>query len=199
MPPRRKGPAQKRGQKRRRVEETAREKTPEPSPAQATSNFSQASSFVSVGSFSQQLIEQFSQPQEAHESTSETTQIPATQYVVETDTEDNFPLSTAPTDPTTPTELQKTNQDSVEARDGCDDISQTRTDYSWVIWEQLPLYAKPLDERRTLNWVWSHGVSIVPAEYYDRIDESPAYAAGIVLDPRWKWSFFKEQWKTNPL
>lgn len=159
MPPRRKGPAQKRGQKRRRVDENPPPETPEPSHAQPTSTFSQASSHGSVGSFSQ-LTEQFSQSREAPESAPETIQIPATQYT-NTDSDDDLPLSTAPSDPSAPTELQKTNQDSVEARDGQDDTFIQLTDYSWVVWDQLPLYAKPLDERRTVNWVWNHGVPIV--------------------------------------
>lgn len=34
------------------------------------------------------------------------------------------------------------------------------------------------------------------SEYYERLDDSPAYVAGIVLDPRMKWHFIKVQWST---
>lgn len=35
-------------------------------------------------------------------------------------------------------------------------------------------------------------------EYYEKLDDSPVYVAGVVLDPRWKWKYFREQWKDNP-
>ncbi|OLL23282.1 Zinc finger BED domain-containing protein 4 [Neolecta irregularis DAH-3] len=35
-------------------------------------------------------------------------------------------------------------------------------------------------------------------EYYTKTDDSPAYAAAVVLDPRWKWAYFERRWKDRP-
>jgi hypothetical protein len=35
-------------------------------------------------------------------------------------------------------------------------------------------------------------------KYYVKSDQSPAYVAAVVLDPSWKWSYFKQHWQDNP-
>ncbi|OLL24464.1 hypothetical protein NEOLI_004941 [Neolecta irregularis DAH-3] len=35
-------------------------------------------------------------------------------------------------------------------------------------------------------------------EFYTKTDDSPAYATAVVLDPRWKWAYFKRMWIDHP-
>jgi hypothetical protein len=35
-------------------------------------------------------------------------------------------------------------------------------------------------------------------KYYTLTDESVAYVAAVVLNPAWKWIFFRSSWKSRP-
>jgi soluble cytochrome b562 len=37
----------------------------------------------------------------------------------------------------------------------------------------------------------------VMEKYYKLTDESPAYSAAVVMDPRWKWAYFETYWATD--
>ncbi len=36
-------------------------------------------------------------------------------------------------------------------------------------------------------------------KYYKLTDESPAYMASVVMDPRWKWTYFERFWRSTTL
>ena len=35
-------------------------------------------------------------------------------------------------------------------------------------------------------------------KYYEYTDDSPVYVASVVMDPRWKWSYFTKYWSARP-